>query len=81
MNILITKNTLHQLNLEGKKCNLAFPDDKNFREDKNGYSTLDKDTGRAMIKIVHSLNVQLKVRHKATEYAKYNASRRMHYPI
>lgn len=36
MNILITKNTLHQLNLEEKKCNPTFLGDKNFIKDKNG---------------------------------------------
>ena len=81
MSILITKNTLHQLNLEGEKCNPAFLGDKNFRKDKNGNRPLDKDIGRVMIKILHSLNVQLKMRHKATEYTKYNASKRIHYPI
>ena len=45
MSILITKNTLHQLNLEGKKCNPAFVADKNFRKDKNGNRSLDKDIG------------------------------------
>ena len=59
MSILITKNTLHQLNLDGKKCNLAFLGNKNFK-DKNGNRPLDKHIGRAMIKILHSLNVQLK---------------------
>ena len=45
MSILITKNTSHQLNLEGKKCNPAFVADKNFRKDKNGNRSLDKDIG------------------------------------
>ena len=37
MNILITKNILYQLNLEGKKkSNPAFLGDKNFRKHKNG---------------------------------------------
>ena len=40
MSILITKNTLHQLNLEGKKRNLAFLGNKNFK-DKNGNRPLD----------------------------------------
>jgi len=31
---------------------------------------LDKDTGRVMMKILNSLNVQLEMRHKATEYRK-----------
>ena len=54
MSILITKNTLHQLNLEGKKkCNLAFLGEKNFK-DKNGNRPLDKHIGRAMIKTLHS---------------------------
>ena len=48
----ITKNTLHQLNLEGKKCNPAFLGDKNLRKDKNGKKPLDKDIGRVMIKIL-----------------------------
>ena len=39
MSILITKNTLHQLNLEGKKRNLAFLGNKNFK-DKNGNSKI-----------------------------------------
>ena len=39
---LITKNTLHQLNLEGKKCHPAFLGDKNFRKDKNGNKPLDR---------------------------------------
>ena len=60
MSILITKNTLHQLNLEKKKKRkLAFLGNKNFK-DKNGNRPLDKHIGRAMIKILHSLNVQLK---------------------
>ena len=29
--------------------------DKNFRKDKNGNRLLDKDIGRVMIKILHSL--------------------------
>ena len=61
MSILITKNTLHQLNLEGKKCNLAFLGNKNFK-DKNGNRPLDKGIGRVLIKMLHSLNVQLKTR-------------------
>jgi hypothetical protein len=36
MNILITKNALHQLNLLGKNCNPAFLGDKNFTEGRNG---------------------------------------------
>ena len=36
VSILITKNTLHQLHLKEKKCNLAFLGDKNFVKDKNG---------------------------------------------
>ena len=44
------KNTLHQLNPEGKKkCNPALLGDKNFRKDKNGKGPLDKDNGRIMI--------------------------------
>lgn len=30
---------------------------------------------------MHSFNVQLKMRHKATEYIKYNASKRIHYDL
>lgn len=60
---------------ERKKCNPAFLGDKNVNR------PLDKDIGRATIKILHSLNVQLKMRHKVTEYTKYNASKRIHYPI
>ena len=81
MSILIAKNTLHQLNLEGKKCNPAFVGDKNFRKDENDNRPLDKDIGRFVINILHSLNVQLKMRHKATEYIKYNASKMLYYPI
>ena len=55
---------------EKKKCNPAFLGDK------NGNRTLDKDIGRVTIKILHSLNVQLKLRHKVTEYTTYNASKR-----
>lgn len=39
----------------------------------------DKDIGRVTIKILHSLNIQLKMRHKATEYTKY--SKRIHYDL
>ena len=39
---LITKNTLYQLNLEGKKCHPAFLGDKNFRKDKSGNKPLDR---------------------------------------
>lgn len=61
MSILITKNTLHQLNLEGKKCNTAFLGDKNFTKDKNGNRPLDKGIGRITMKIPHPLNnIQLK---------------------
>ena len=55
--------------------------DKNFRKEKNGNRLLDKDIGQVMIKILHSFNVQLKMRHKATEYKKNNASKRIHYLI
>ena len=55
--------------------------DRNFRKDKNGNRLLDKDIGRVMIKILHFFNVQLKMRHKATEYTKDNASKRIHCPI
>ena len=79
MSILITKNTLHQLHLK-KKSNPAFLGDKNIK-DKNGNRPLDKDIGRVTIKILHSLNVQLKLRHKVTEYTTYNASKRIHHPI
>ena len=81
MSILITKNTLHQLNLEEKKCNPAFLGDKNFIKDNNGNRHLDKDIGKVTIKILHSLNAQLKMRHKVTEYIKYNASKRIHYDL
>ena len=47
-----------------------------FLGDKNGNRPLDKDIGRVTIKILHSLNVQLKLRHKVTEYTTYNASKR-----
>ena len=144
---LITKNTLYQLNLEGKKCHPAFLGDKNFRKDKSGNKPLDRywqsydqnigggglvtkscptlvtpktvawQAPLSMIfsrweywtglllpspgylpnpgiksglllcrkilyplsfkgspcKILHSLNVQLKMRHKVAEYTKYNA--------
>lgn len=50
-------------------------------KDKNGNSPLDKDIGRITIKILHSLKVQLKTRHKATEYTKYNASNSIHYDL
>ena len=43
-----------------KKCNPAFLGDKNFIKDKHGNRPLDKDIGRIMIKMLHSLNVQLK---------------------
>lgn len=45
---------------ERKKCNPAFLGNKDFRKDKNGNRPLDKDTGRVTIKILHSLNIQLK---------------------
>ena len=51
MSILVTKNTLHQLNLEGKKCNPAFLGNKNFIKDKNDNKPLDKGVGR-----VYNLN-------------------------
>lgn len=81
MSILITKNTLHQLNLEEKNVNPVFLGNKNFMKDKNGNSPLDKVIGRITIKILHSLNVQLKTRHKATEYTKHNASKSIHYDL
>ena len=81
MSILITKNTLQQLNLEGKNYNPALLGNRNFREDKNGNRPLDKDIGRVLIKMLHSLNIQLKTRHKASEYTKYNASKMIHYLI
>lgn len=52
-----------------------------FMKDKNGNRPLDKDIGRVTIKMLHSLNVQLKIRHKAREYTKHNASKRIHCPI
>ena len=63
-----------------KKCTLSFLVNKNFK-DKNGHRPLYKHIGRAMIKILHSLNVQLKMRHKATEYTKHNAPKRIHHLI
>ena len=54
---------------------------KKLRRDKNGNSPLDKDIGRVTIKIPHSLNVQLRMRHKAAKYTKCNASKRIHYLI
>ena len=50
MSILITKNILYQLNLEGKKCNPDFLSNKNFRKYKKGNRSLDKDIGKIMIK-------------------------------
>ena len=50
MSILITKNILYQLNLEGKKCNPDFLSNKNFGKYKNGNRSLDKDIGKIMIK-------------------------------
>jgi len=50
MSILITKNILYQLDLEGKKCNPDFLSNKNFRKYKNGNRSLDKDIGKIMIK-------------------------------
>ena len=63
-----------------KKCTLAFLVNKNFK-DKNGNRPLYKHIGRAMIKILHSLNVQLKMRHKETEYTKHDAPKRIHHLI
>lgn len=34
-----------------------------------------------MIKILHSLNAQSKMRYKATEYSKYDISKRIRYQI
>ena len=64
-----------------EKNNTAFLGDKIFREDKNGNRPLDKDIGRAMIKTPHPINVKLKISHKAIQCIKYNASKRIHYPI
>ena len=75
MSILITKNTLHQLNLGGKTVILPFLETKNFIKDKFGNMPLDKGIGRVGIKILHSLNLQLKMRHKVSEH---NASKRIH---
>ena len=50
MSILITKNILYQLNLEGKKCNPDFLSNKNLIKYKNDNMHLDKDIGRIMIK-------------------------------
>ena len=58
MSILITKNTLHQLSLEGKnKSNPAFLGDKIFRDNENYSTPLDRYIGRTMIKILPSLFV------------------------
>ena len=64
-----------------KKWDPAFLGDKNSIGNKNSSRPLDKDIGRVTIKILHSLNVQLKIKHKATEYTQYNASKRIHYDI
>ena len=64
--ILINANTQHQLYLKEKKCNPAFLGDKSFIKDKNGNSPLGKDIGRITIKMLHSFNVRLKMRHKVT---------------
>lgn len=65
---LITKNTLHQLDLLEKNCNPAFLGNKNFTKDKNGNRPLDRSIGK--VTILHFLNAQFKMRHKATEYNK-----------
>jgi hypothetical protein len=72
MNIFITKNIQHQLNLLGKNCNPAFLGDKNFAEGRNGNRPLsvDRSIGRVTIKILQSFNAQFKMRPKATEYIK-----------
>lgn len=75
MSILITKNT--PTPSEKKKKNVILP----FLATKMATGTLDKDIDRVTIKILHSLNVQLKLRHKVTEYTTYNASKRIHHPI
>ena len=64
-----------------KKCSPAFLGSKNFIQDKISNKPLDKNIGKVTIKILYSLNVQLKMRHKATEYIKYNASKRIHYDL
>lgn len=43
-----------------------------LKGDKNGNGPLDKDIGRVIIKILHSLNAQLKSRHKVIEYTTDN---------
>ena len=68
MNILITKNTLHQFNWKEKYIILPFLATNISEKHNNGNRPLDKDTGRVMIKILYSFNVQLKMRHKATEH-------------
>ena len=57
--MLITKNTLHQLNLERKKSAiLPFLVTKISEKKKMATGlSLDKDIGRAKVKILHSLNV------------------------
>ena len=64
-----------------KICNPAFQGEKNFIKDKNSNRPLGKDIDKATTKILHSLNAQLKMRHKVTEYIKYNASKRIHYDL
>ena len=71
MSVLIAKNTLCQLCLEERRCNPAVLGDKNFMKDKIATDPLDKDIGKVTIKILHSLNVQLKIKHKATESVSY----------
>ena len=65
MTILITKNTLHQLNLEGKNVVLPFLGQRFHKSKKWQQTSTYKDVGRVMIKILHSLNIPLKMRHEA----------------
>lgn len=41
-------------------CNPVFLGNKNFIEDKNGSRLLDRSTGEVTIKVLHSLNAQLR---------------------
>ena len=59
MSILVTKNTLPQLNQENK-YNLAFHGDRNFLKEKNGSSTLNKDVFRIKLKWSIPLRINLK---------------------
>lgn len=58
MSNFITKHAPHHLHRN-----------KNLIEDKNGSGP---GTGETIIKILHSLNVQLTRKHKATDHTKYS---------